>query len=126
MKIQIVSKWYAFDNSDRFMSMCLRVINYLFLDSQGSHRIWDDVDDKVFVIPVFLEAFIRSFLSYHLSGDKPSTRNPSTALNCNATSDCGACSSPVADLYDVHQECILNVCLCPAAYYHLALDIGTI
>ncbi len=99
---------------------------FFLLDSRGSHRIWDDVDDKVFVIPVSLEAFVRPFLSYHLSGDQPAMRTPSIALNCKTTSDCGACSSQVAELYDVHQECILNVCLCPAAFYHLALDIGTL
>jgi hypothetical protein len=41
---------------------------------------------------------------------------------CNVTSDCGSCEIMLYKL--VQMECLLDLCVCPSAFYHLALDIG--
>lgn len=70
--------------------------------------------DRVYMIPNYLEAFLRTAMAYHLS--------PESEELCTTSADCGNCT--ILEYNFVRMECILNTCLCPVSYYHLALDPG--
>jgi hypothetical protein len=79
---------------------------------------WDVKHDRVYLIPNYLEAFLRTSLSYHLS---PTTGTPADV--CTTSSDCKS-NCTIMDYASVRMECILDTCLCPTSFYHLALDPG--
>mmetsp|Transcript_8508 Transcript_8508/g.12701 ORF Transcript_8508/g.12701 Transcript_8508/m.12701 type:complete len:713 (-) Transcript_8508:121-2259(-) len=77
---------------------------------------WDAKHDRVYAVPNYLEAFIRTSLSHHLGLEG------NTTTECMTSADCGSCS--VLEYSDVQMECVLARCQCPSAFYHLALDPG--
>src|SRR5688572_5649696 len=77
---------------------------------------WHKQTDRAYIIPNALEAFVRSSLLYSLNANK--TDSPA----CETSSDCGLCS--LLDYDQVQMECISDICICPSAFYHLALDPG--
>ena len=86
---------------------------------------WDKERDKVFVQPLPLEAFLRSFLSVHLSGDrKVFGLGDLHDTECETSANCGLCNQGLSGFASARKECLLGSCICPAAFYHLALDIG--
>ena len=91
-----------------------------------SYFRWDPEVNKVYIRPTQLEAFIRSFLSYEWTSDRfsNSLNDNSKSSACNATSDCGSCPGGILSYSNVKMECLVGKCICPAAFYHLALDIG--
>jgi hypothetical protein len=80
---------------------------------------WDQRHDRVYMIPNYLEAFLRTSLSYHL---KSHQQEQGQGVICSTSSDCGNCT--ILSYQSVRMECILNSCLCPTSFYHLALDPG--
>jgi hypothetical protein len=84
---------------------------------------WNKNHDKIYTVPSVLEAFLRSALSLHLGGAVAQGGEDAAAPVCVVSSDCGACT--ILDYTDsVQMECVLEQCVCPGAFYHLALDIG--
>jgi hypothetical protein len=71
--------------------------------------------DRVYAIPNYLEAFLRTSLSYYLGSN-------SREGVCETSSDCGNCT--VMEYSSTRMECILDTCVCPTTFYHLALDPG--
>jgi len=96
-------------------------------DKSMDKYTWNKENNRIYVVPNTLEGLIRGFLSYHLSSER---FMPSTILSCNISSDCTinelnettTCS--IGFYTSVAKECIQNECLCPGAFYHLALDTG--
>lgn len=88
---------------------------------EDEESVWDKNHDKIYNVPSVLEAFLRSALTLHLGGAVDVDGEGSIA--CAVSTDCDKCS--ILDLTDtVQMECILEQCVCPAAFYHLALDNG--
>lgn len=85
---------------------------------------WDQNHDKIYSVPSVLEAFLRTALSHYLGGNGgPMEEGADEPGACSASSDCGQCT--ILDYEDtVQMECVNDVCICPAAFYHLALDPG--
>ena len=81
---------------------------------------WDTNRDRAFIIPNALEAFIRSTLSYHLFAEEIIVGTD--AETCEISSECGNCT--ILDYSAVKMECLLHACVCPTAFYHLAVDPG--
>ena len=48
----------------------------------------------------------------------------SSATDCTSSSQCGTCA--ILSFENVSMECVRGQCLCPCAFYHLAVDPGTI
>lgn len=82
---------------------------------------WDK-HDRVYMIPNYLEAFLRTSLGYHLNQHTLESTSTS-ASSCDTSSDCGN-NCTIFDNTFVRMECILHTCLCPVSFYHLALDPG--
>jgi hypothetical protein len=104
-----------------------------------------------FVVPNRLEAFIRSAISYHV-GQKnknkflfnwiegnaaPSgaaavrasvetSQIPAEMMSCSTSADCASanCDAVSYKYYEIKLECIQGQCVCPTAFYHIALDPG--
>jgi hypothetical protein len=88
---------------------------------------WDAAKMKVFVVPDKLEAFIRTFLSFNFRDQSSSSSSNANnnEIVCTISSQCGICPIAVMGIYNhVKMECIVGKCICPTAFYHLALDIG--
>ena len=81
---------------------------------------WNSGRDVAFIIPNALEAFVRSSLSYHLFAESIDAEE----VSCESTADCGNCT--ILDYEGVMMECLLQVCVCPTASYHLAVDPGIV
>lgn len=79
---------------------------------------WDK-HDRIYTIPNYLEAFIRTSLAYHLHQD---TLSESEQI-CSTSADC-VTNCTILEYNFVRMECILNTCICPVSFYHLALDPG--
>ena len=113
---------------------------------------WDENSDIMYSTPNVLEAIIRTTMSYHL-GEKDSLRFLSIVvgtsesvkdyamasdnfedtipegeqrLYCSVSSDCDAyfCEFFSYEIPMVKLECLMGVCVCPVASYHVALDPG--
>lgn len=109
-------------------------------------------EDMAFVVPTKLEAFIRSAISYHV-GQKDMNKFlfkwieddhvqnsgaasvqasvglaniPAESMPCSTSSDCASakCDAVSYKYYDIKLECIQGHCICPTAFYHIALDPG--
>jgi hypothetical protein len=85
---------------------------------------WDK-HDRVYMIPNYLEAFLRTALAYHLNQDtlSASASASSASSSCATSSDCQN-NCTIFDNQFVKMECVLSTCLCPVSFYHLALDPG--
>jgi hypothetical protein len=81
---------------------------------------WDK-HDRVYMIPNYLEAFLRSSLAYHLNQDALSSSSKTDI--CVTSSDCKS-NCTIFDYEFVKMECVLDTCVCPVSFYHLALDPG--
>jgi nicastrin len=77
---------------------------------------FDPSTDVVYVIPSKLEAFARSYLMFTLGSERNST------AGCASSADCGVCS--ILHYDQVRMECQQGQCICPNAFYHLAMDPG--
>jgi hypothetical protein len=45
---------------------------------------------------------------------------------CVTSADCGKCIIPTYGYMNVSMQCVLSTCICPSAFYHIALDAGLI
>jgi hypothetical protein len=110
-------------------------------------------DDMAFVVPNRLEAFIRSAISYHIgqknknkflfkwieggvassstsevraSVETMSQQLQAEVMTCSTSADCAsaACDAVSYKYYEIKLECIQGQCVCPTAFYHIALDPG--
>lgn len=85
---------------------------------------WDKDHDKIYNVPSVLEAFIRNSLGYSLGGGNSVVNaEGEESTVCSTSSECGTCT--ILDYVEiVREECITGKCLCPTAFFHLALDPG--
>lgn len=117
---------------------------------------WNELSDFMYATPNVLEAIIRTTMSYYLGekdslhflsiaigSDASDSATAETAtrrsasqsvpegeqrLHCFVSSDCDPffCELFHYEIPLVKLECIMGICVCPAASYHLALDPGKI
>jgi len=84
-------------------------------------------EDKFYVVPKPLEAFLKGWLAYTLGGGgkaAPAAGAPAPAANipCKASEDCDGlqCDNNLST-----RECLIDTCICrTASFYHTALDPG--
>ena len=96
-------------------------------DKSMDKYTWNKENNKIYAVPNTLEGLIRGFLSFHLSSDRFSS---STVTSCKTSSDCSrndlnvTATCSIGFYTSVVKECIQEECVCPGAFYHLAMDTG--
>jgi len=85
-------------------------------------RKWDKDSNAAFAIPNRLVAFLRSALAFHVSEQAASGPGSNSTSRCRSSKVCGRCQ--ILDYGDVAMECTAGKCVCPSAFYHLAVDPG--
>jgi len=77
-------------------------------------------EDKFYVVPKPLEAFLKGWLAYTLGGGGKAA--PAANIPCKASEDCDGlqCDNNLST-----RECFIDTCICrTASFYHTALDPG--
>jgi hypothetical protein len=58
------------------------------------------------------------------SSSKKSKKHRKFPTKCSGSKDCPHCAIPAYGYTNVTMQCVVGTCVCPSAFYHIALDPG--